>query len=139
MYEANRKRVVVFGGIASGQYVAETWEWDGVQWSARVPVLSPGPLADVAASYDAIRGQVVIFGGHQAANLDGTWTYQFATPGAPSELCQDASEDTDQDGLAGCADPDCWGRCNPLCPPGAPCSPDAPLRRRRGARASRIT
>jgi hypothetical protein len=34
--------------------------------------------------------------------------------------------DSDGDGRTGCADPDCWGRCSPLCPPGETCTPGAP-------------
>ena len=32
----------------------------------------------------------------------------------------------DGDELAGCDDPDCWGRCAPRCPPGTSCAPTAP-------------
>jgi hypothetical protein len=32
--------------------------------------------------------------------------------------------DGDGDGLIGCDDPDCWGRCTPLCPPDS--TPDWP-------------
>ena len=33
--------------------------------------------------------------------------------------------DVDADGLVGCADPDCWGYCTPLCPPDTSCDPSA--------------
>ena len=38
---------------------------------------------------------------------------------ASTEVCQLAT-DHDGDGLAGCADADCWGRCAPSCFPGSP-------------------
>jgi hypothetical protein len=37
-----------------------------------------------------------------------------------SESCI-ATEDLDGDGLAGCADADCWFTCTPACPPYATC------------------
>ncbi len=38
------------------------------------------------------------------------------------EACR-ANVDLDGDGLSGCADPDCWIACAPMCPPGAACDP----------------
>jgi hypothetical protein len=45
------------------------------------------------------------------------------------ERCDSANGDTDEDGAAGCADPDCWWRCDPMCSPTTPasaCSADRP-------------
>jgi hypothetical protein len=53
-----------------------------------------------------------------------TWWLHYVNEQAP-ELCT-ASRDNDGDGLAGCADPDCWHVCTPQCPPGATCDPAAP-------------
>jgi hypothetical protein len=44
----------------------------------------------------------------------------------PPEACIESLDDTDGDTLAGCADPDCFGKCFPLCPPGLSCDPLAP-------------
>ena len=46
---------------------------------------------------------------------------------SPREDCR-AAIDSDGDGLAGCADPDCWYLCAPACAPGLPqgCPADAP-------------
>jgi Bacterial Ig-like domain (group 2) len=32
-YDAHRNRVVLFGGFTGAGYRADTWEWDGTQWS----------------------------------------------------------------------------------------------------------
>jgi hypothetical protein len=39
--------------------------------------------------------------------------------GAATDAC--TRTDHDGDGLAGCADPDCWPTCAPACPPGVAC------------------
>lgn len=41
-------------------------------------------------------------------------------PARLREACEDATVDSDGDGQMGCADPDCWWRCDPSCPPRAP-------------------
>ncbi len=82
-YDANRSRVVLFGGLdATDQRLGDTWEWDGMSWVA----VCPGPCGVTARSftamaYDEARGGVVMFGGddgaHQADTSiwDGTqWT-----------------------------------------------------------------
>jgi len=40
--------------------------------------------------------------------------------GLPDETCA-PGEDADGDGLAGCADPDCWETCWPACPVATSC------------------
>lgn len=32
-YDAHRSRVVLFGGFTGATYLADTWEWDGTQWT----------------------------------------------------------------------------------------------------------
>lgn len=51
--------------------------------------------------------------------LDRTFALEYQPQIREIERCSDASEDRDLDGLAGCEDPDCFGRCEPLCPAGA--------------------
>jgi hypothetical protein len=55
------------------------------------------------------------------------WRLRWDGAGA-DDSCQDAI-DFDGDGLAGCADPDCYYVCTPLCTPGpelATCSAASP-------------
>jgi hypothetical protein len=75
--------------------------------------------------YDAAQGHTTMFGGRVANEvLDDVWVYGFASSVEPSEACD--GTDADGDGLVGCADPDCWARCTPHCPPGTTCDPAQP-------------
>jgi hypothetical protein len=68
-----------------------------------------------------------VFGGHGlSGDLDDTWELSYEGPLQPIEACALATADDDGDGLAGCTDPDCWGRCAPLCLPGAACPVSLP-------------
>src|SRR5436190_22577764 len=60
---------------------------------------------------------VVIAGANNfnSAGLSETWFYQYQTLAAV-EACV-SGLDGDDDGLNGCADPDCFGYCSPLCSP----------------------
>ena len=40
-YDFARSRVVLFGGANGGGSLADTWEWDGTNWSRRNPTSSP--------------------------------------------------------------------------------------------------
>lgn len=79
--DTDRKEVVVFGGLASGDNLADTWVWNGSNWRDATPAL-PGlsPLARRSATmtYDQARDEVVLFGGWNS-DLDvmfsDTWTW----------------------------------------------------------------
>jgi len=70
--------VVLFGGSASG-YLADTWEWDGAQWTQRTPALSPSARNGLALAYDSARARVVLFGGGTATYLADTWEWDGTT------------------------------------------------------------
>lgn len=69
VYDAARGKVVLFGGFYY-DYITETfkmlndtWTWDGTTWKEEHPPSSP-PGRDYAnMTYDAVRGQVVLYGG----------------------------------------------------------------------------
>src|SRR5687767_6671464 len=74
-YDAARQRVVLFGGI-DVTALGDTWEWDGVSWSQRNPVVNPTPRSLHAMAYDAARRRVVLFGGQDSSGLLGdTWEW----------------------------------------------------------------
>ena len=76
-YDANRERVVLFGGYSpgSGPYLDDTWEWDGASWTS-IPVTSPPARADHRMVYDSHRGTIILFGGGSEAQLlNDTWEY----------------------------------------------------------------
>jgi hypothetical protein len=79
-YDANRGRVVMFGGIdgthPNAQLLADTWEWDGTTWTRREPSSQPSPRASMAMAYDRERKVVVLFGGAAATATAGdTWEW----------------------------------------------------------------
>jgi hypothetical protein len=88
-YDAASRTVVLFGGQASysagGQYLADTWLWDGHRWSQAHPAVSPPPRMAAAMAYDAANGTVVLFGGegnvspYQIGPLGDTWTWDGST------------------------------------------------------------
>ena len=130
-YEASRGRVVMVGGAAGAARLNDTWEWSGTDWIGRRPIDAVYARSAASTHYDPIRRRLIMFGGGSAPGVfaaDG-WAYAYRPTGHDMlETCRSASEDLDGDGLAGCLDPDCWGRCAPQCPPraGYACDPKSP-------------
>ena len=71
-YDAARERVVLFGGADQGAntcwdgefpFCADTWLWDGEDWSEADVAAPPPSRAGHALAYDAARERVVLFGG----------------------------------------------------------------------------
>ena len=78
-YDTARERVVLFGGFgAASARSAQTWEWNGNQWTETTPEFS-SPLARDrhAMVYSSGRGQIVMFGGSSTfeGELADTWTW----------------------------------------------------------------
>jgi len=72
-YDIARRQTVLFGYGSQG---GETWIWDGSDWHRQSPLFSPPARTNSAMAYDAIRGQIVLFGGSTAAGQVGdTWTW----------------------------------------------------------------
>lgn len=81
VYDAARKKVVLFGGNVVrvsggekvGEYVSDTWLWDGVAWTQAT---GTGPSARTRAGlvYDSVRREVVLFGG-LSGGAEATWTW----------------------------------------------------------------
>jgi len=88
----SQRVVLLFGGrsgdVAPYTYNADTWAWDGTEWTLRA---STGPPArwKHAMAYDRQRNRVLLFGGENAAGqaLPDTWEWdatswtQVQTPG----------------------------------------------------------
>jgi hypothetical protein len=68
----------------------------------------------------------MMFGGvtSPAVAVAETQALRVGSISFPSDACIDV--DTDGDGLRGCQDPDCWGRCTPGCPPDRSCASTSP-------------
>jgi hypothetical protein len=86
---------VLFGGVGtSGDLLADTWEWDGADWSERFPATSPSPRRDASMAHDFARRRVLLFGGDggdftpslaDTWEWDGTsWTQRFPATVPPA-------------------------------------------------------
>jgi hypothetical protein len=75
--DSTRRRIVLFGGSATG-YVADTWEWDGKNWTQINTTGAPSARGAHAMAYDAARQRTVLFGGTSGGSE--TWEYIATTP-----------------------------------------------------------
>jgi hypothetical protein len=85
----------MFGGRGAGGALADTWEWNGVDWQNVTPASSPPARIGHVMAYDATRNVTVLFGGaadpFAPPQLTDTWEWdgttwtQVATTAAPSE------------------------------------------------------
>ena len=82
-YDFGRGQLVLFGGLGAGGTVplGDTWTYDGTTWTQQSPATSPTARAYASSTYDASSGQIVLFGGIDAANtvVGDTWTYDGTT------------------------------------------------------------
>jgi hypothetical protein len=86
-YDAGRGVTVLFGGFNNGGGITpvaynDTWEWNGTSWQQIATATSPPLLSAAAMTYDPLRGNIVLFGGEDAAGYpvaNTTWTYDGAT------------------------------------------------------------
>ena len=68
VYDARRKKVVVFGGMGvrtaniESAMLGDTWEYDGERWT-RMNAVGPSPRLGAGAAFDSKRGLVILFGG----------------------------------------------------------------------------
>jgi hypothetical protein len=78
-YDGLRSEVVLFGGW-NGSYLGDTWTWDGTTWTEQQPPTSPAARNGMVTAFDAARGEVVGFGGHDGTVAYGdTWTWDGTT------------------------------------------------------------
>ncbi|HEV7554163.1 MAG TPA: kelch repeat-containing protein, partial [Kofleriaceae bacterium] len=124
-WDPRRRHLVLFGGRA-GTALDAVWEWDGAAWSRLSVANAPPGRYDEA--WFPVRDGLVAFGGFPTqigrGGLDDTWLLRWDNA-HPDEACH-FDVDDDGDGLAGCADPDCWSVCTPACPPGVSCAGTTP-------------
>lgn len=126
-YDGDRRRVIVYGGAdAGGLPQGDLHEFVDDRWQQVPATDAPEGREDAVTFYDPIRRGLVMLGGASGGNDATTWILRWESA-TRDESCVDATADTDADGLAGCDDPDCWGRCDPRCSPGVPdCAADRP-------------
>ena len=84
-YDILAGEMVLYGGFwldpnNPGQTLTDyndTWVWNGSNWTQKFSTASPPTLTEMGMAYDALRQQVVLFGGVslRLGNLDQTWVY----------------------------------------------------------------
>lgn len=84
-YDAVRQRIVLFGGHhdPTSTFLADTWEWDGVDWTQVATATQPSGRGQTVMAFDALRGRAVLFGGALGwgnNEAGDTWEYGGATP-----------------------------------------------------------
>lgn len=118
------QQTIVLGGDlgAVDNYDPVTWAWNGSSWRALDVVVEPPPFTTVSLT----RGPRGLIALGSVLGTDEMTKTMFGIARLTSEQISDLpetcvlDEDGDGDRLAGCADPDCWARCTPLCPPSQP-------------------
>ncbi|MBN2360211.1 MAG: hypothetical protein JXR83_12235 [Deltaproteobacteria bacterium] len=83
-----RGHVVMFGGYCGGyDYVNDVWEWDGQDWTQRIPVAEiPAGRWRHAMAYDIARDRIVVFGGRDTMGgaCPETWEYDGGAAHRPA-------------------------------------------------------
>lgn len=114
-YDSTRGRVMLFGGYRGSVYMNDLWSWDGTAWVNIALSTRPSARYGSAFAYDIARSELVLFSGQTGFQNTDTYTLRYDSE-EPSEGCY-YGLDGDHDELIGCADPDCYGVCSPLCNP----------------------
>lgn len=74
-YDAERERVVLFGGMDE-PVLSATWEYDGASWYLVDTLHTPPARMWPGMAYDSDRGVMVLFGGQgDGGRLNDTWEY----------------------------------------------------------------
>lgn len=85
-YDPTHQNVVLFGGNGNGQFLSDTWTWDGDNWTQHVTDNTPPARFGYGLSYDG--AHIILFGGDGIGGVqlrdtwfwDGTdWTQQDIT------------------------------------------------------------
>jgi hypothetical protein len=126
-FNGDRGQIEVFGN-ATQNGREDLWDWSGTKWSETQidPIFTQSPNYAGGVAYDARNHQIVYYGGRSNTSPSFSTKFVRVRPYVPTEACTMSTLDYDNDGLAGCADPDCWSVCTPLCPPGATNCPSSP-------------
>jgi len=115
-----RQRLVLVGGTTPDGPTGDVWEWTGTDWTPIPATVTSNARIVATESFD---GSGVIFVAVEDPTLLAATLLSWRT-----NTVYEACEGTDHDGdrLTGCADPDCWARCTPTCPPGTTCNINEP-------------
>lgn len=76
-FDAERDQVVLFGGNDGGAMLADTWTFDGSQWSLRTPAAAPAARGYAGLAWDRARLRAVLSGGLDGALLPLADTWEW--------------------------------------------------------------
>ncbi len=77
VYDPVTQSEILFGGIASGEALGDTWEYQNGNWTRLFIASSLSVHAGISMAYDGLDDYVLLFGGYRGAHyLSETWTYQ---------------------------------------------------------------
>lgn len=80
VFDLNTNRSTLFGGgysLATGSALNDTWEWNGIQWINKKPLLSPSARTGHAMAYDSGRGKIVLYGGQDNSGVTSADTWEW--------------------------------------------------------------
>ncbi len=117
-WQPARGKLLLFGGTTQGVKLGDAYEFDGTLWTPVPIAQGPRPRVFAVLQPDPSSGGMLLFAGIGTASnpVGDMWRLRWDSDEA-ADSCADA-QDLDGDGLAGCADPDCYYLCAPLCTPG---------------------
>ncbi|MGI8552553.1 MAG: hypothetical protein ACR2PL_17455 [Dehalococcoidia bacterium] len=87
-FDAAHSVMVLFGGCCAhnGYDLADTWIWNGSNWTQQTPSTNPPARRQAAMAYDTIGQNVELFGGFicdptgsTCGNLNDTWSWNGST------------------------------------------------------------
>ncbi len=101
-YDPLRRQGLAFGGDNGGQPTADTFAWDGTQWTLLSPAQSPPATRFAALAWDSVRGQVIALVpepgqtvGRQQWRFDGsTWSQDLGAMPPPHVFQRELISDT---------------------------------------------
>jgi hypothetical protein len=78
-YDPGTGQLVLFGGNDGSGPLADTWTWNGSNWTEQSPSTSPSARSDASMAYDPGTGQLVLFGGNDGHDVfdGGTWSFSL--------------------------------------------------------------
>lgn len=121
-YDPDRGAIVLVGGQrpegVGFANLGDTWELAGAVWRESALPTTPPRFSSGSSAYDGQTHRMLV--GYSDSLTQHTDAHEYFTTSRAVETCASSTTDADGDGLAGCADPDCWPRCDPLCSPREP-------------------